>query len=73
MGQKKWLNESTGNQKDENHEKEVQGWAGQSENVQPHLVVIPKGKAREKGARLLFEEIMSQNYSERMKDVNPQI
>lgn len=73
MGQKKWSSDSTGKQKNANHEKEVQGWAGPSENVQARLAVIPKGKARENGAKLLFEELMSWNYSELMKDVNPQI
>lgn len=69
-GQKKSSNDSTEKPKDENHEKEVQGWAGESENVQIHSVAIPKGKARENGARRLFEEIMSQNFSELMKGVN---
>lgn len=75
MGQKETSNDSTEKPKDENHEKEVQGWAGESENVQIYSVAIPipKGKSRENGARLLFEKIMSQNFSELMREVNPWI
>lgn len=68
MGQKKSSNDGTEKLKDE---KEVQGWAGESETVQKHSVVIPERKARENGARLLLKEIISQNFSELLKDINP--
>lgn len=69
-GQKKSSNDGAEKSKGENHEKEVQGWAGGSENIQKHSVAIPKGRARPNGVRLLFEKIMFQNFPELMKEVD---